>query len=188
MKHTTLIIFLIVLLAGSTCFGQKTEGKQKDISREVFFGTNYAYILEAPEGWVIDKATGVSMGFLAVFYPKNSSLENAAAFMHTDVKAKRDKQTLKDVMAADIAAYKVQSTTLKIKDGYNIEFERYNRALVKYLSNNTNNNYKAIAYIDESRCVIQIVMTARTKKDFDSSLSVFEELVMSYGFFESKKK
>ena len=40
--------------------------------------------------------------------------------------------------------------------------------------------------IEEEKVVVLIILTSRTKKDFESSLSAFQELVGSYLFLTDK--
>ncbi len=59
-------------------------------------------------------------------------------------------------------------------------------AKVKYFSNPKYPRYEAVAYIDGHKAGVIIVMSAKSKNDFDKNLPVFEDLVKSYFFVADK--
>ena len=97
------------------------------------------------------------------------------------------KQTVEDVISSDIAKFKAASPGLKVEGAESVKLERGKQAILKHFSSDAKDqNFEAIAYIDEGKTVVLVVLTSRTKKDFDSSLSAFRELVGSYMFLTDK--
>jgi hypothetical protein len=47
-------------------------------------------------------------------------------------------------------------------------------------------NSEAIAYLDEAKVVIMLVLSARSKKEFEAELPAFNGLVSSYLFLGDK--
>ncbi|MBK8466065.1 MAG: hypothetical protein IPL32_09550 [Chloracidobacterium sp.] len=163
-----------------------TEQTPKENSGEMnsgmLYGPNLSYLLSAPNGWVMDNQSGVGQGLHAVFYPKGSSWSKGVTVMYTNVMKKSDKQTVDDVIKNDIDNFKRNSPILKVDDAKTIDLGKGKTAIIKYFSNDSHGNYEALAYIDEAKSVVLIVLTAKNKNEFDSSLGAFQELVGSYFF------
>ena len=169
-----------LLLLSITAFAQKQE---EGIGSGIIYGTNHAYSLSAPKGWVMDNQSGVGQGVFAVFYPHGSSWENGTAVMNTSVITKRDaKQSFDDVIRDEQADSRKHFPSLKIVDAPGLPTRRGDIASVKYLTGDSAGNFEAIAYINETKLVVLIVLSSRSQKEFDSSLPAFAELVHSYFF------
>ena len=167
-------------------FDEKNESN-KDSNSGIIYGKNHAYALTAPKGWVLDNKSGVSQGLHAVFYPQNSSWKDGVSVMYANVWEKKSaEQTVNVIITSDIAEFKKKSPDLKVEDAKAIELGKGKTATVRHFSNDTNGNSEAIAYIEEEKVVVLIILTSRTKKDFESSLSAFQELVGSYSFLTDK--
>jgi len=59
---------LVFCLLLSTSFGNIIEE-----GNGIVYGSDYAFGLTAPKGWMLDNESGVSQGMHAVFYPKGGS-------------------------------------------------------------------------------------------------------------------
>lgn len=179
-------IFSLILLTVSV-YGQTKTDDPKNMDAGIIFGRSHAYMLKAPKDWVMDNQSGVSQGIQAVFYPKGSSWNKGAVVMYTNVMLKaNEKQSLQELIDQDIRGFKQNSPNLKIEDGEILTLEKGKSAVVKKFSNDANGNYESVAYIDETKVAVIIVLTSRSKKDFETSLSAFRELVASYSFVTDK--
>lgn len=183
MKNkVTSLIFSLILLTVSVYAQTKTDDP-KNIGTGIIYGRNHAYILKAPKDWVMDNQSGVSQGIHAVFYPKGSSWDKGTAVMYTNVMAKAsEKQSLQDLIDEDIRGFKQNSPNLKVEDGETLTLEKGKSAVVKKFTNDANGNYESVAYINEPKVAVIIVLTSRSKKDYEASLAAFRELVASYLF------
>jgi len=155
----------------------------------IIFGKNYSFTLTAPKGWVLDNTSGRGQGLQAVFYPKGSSWKTGTAVMYANVYQKTDpsKESIKTVIANDVAEYKKNSADLKVVDAESVltrtdARSKDKQATVKYFTGDRNANTEAVAYIDEGKVVVMLVLSARSQKDFDSSLPAFKDLIGSYFF------
>ena len=180
MTKTISILFVLVLFC-NLAFAQDDSG--------IIFGKNYSFTLTAPKGWVLDNTSGRGQGLHAVFYPKGSSWKNGAAVMYANVYQKTDpaKESLQTVIANDVAEYKKNSADLKVVDAESVltrkdARSKEKKATVKYFTGDRNANTEAVAYIDEGKVVVMLVLSARSQQDFDSSLPAFKDLVGSYFF------
>lgn len=146
----------------------------------ISFGKNHAYILKAPPGWSLDTDAGAEQNLLAVFYPDGSDWDGPVA-MYSEADA-REGMSLDAAIQADIADMKKESPSLKISDGGTAQTGDGKSATVKYFSGDKDGNFEAVGYVLEKSVVINIIMTARTKAQFDGALPTFRKLVSSYKY------
>lgn len=169
------------------CISVSAQGKTDDRPSGMIYGRDIAYIVSTPKGWVMDIESAKSAGIGAVFYPEGSSWAKGIAVMYTNVLGKSGpKQPLKEVIDGELADFRKHSPNFKVEDARAVSLGKDKSATVKYLTGDANGNFEAIAYINEEKAVAIVVLTSRTKKDFDSSLAAFDELVRSYRFVTDK--
>jgi hypothetical protein len=156
-----------------------------EMNAGIVYGTNHAYTLSAPKGWVLDNESGTGQGLYAVFYPKGSSWAKGPVVMYTNTASKEEKgqETLQKMIDGDVANYRDNAQTKKILDGPPVfTKDQKKKAVVKYFLGDNRGNYEACAYIDESKIVVFIVLTAKSQREFEDNLPAFKELVGSYWF------
>jgi len=153
----------------------------------IIYGTNHAYSLTAPEGWVLDNSSGVGQGLYAVFYKQGESWQNAPTVMYTNTASLEDKhhKTIKKLMDFDIKTYKNDDPSIEIITGDDILIKGSLVASVRYFKGK---NYEAVAYIDAVKTGVMIVMSARTIEGFNDSMKSFVDLVKSYFFISDNVK
>jgi hypothetical protein len=148
------------------------------------YGQDHLFSLKAPTGWTVDTSTSQKLGLHAVMYPDGSSWRDAAAtiytnFVHKDANA----QTIEKIVADDIAGYKKDSPNITIGDSEPLPLAAgKEKVIIKGFRGDNGGNIETVAYVDESKVVIMIVLSARTERDFQASLPTFRELVHSYRF------
>jgi hypothetical protein len=96
--------------------------------------------------------------------------------VHKDIEAK---QSFGQFIAADSLHFLQRDPTVRILDAPNLPTEKGKLAVVKKFFYS---QFEAVAYIDEPKVVVLIVLTARSQRDFERSYSAFEQLVGSYWF------
>lgn len=185
-KCLAIFLLLLALLTASVC-AQTQPDDSKNIGSGIIYGRYHSYMLTAPKGWVMDNQSGVSQELYAVFYPKGSSWAKGSVVMYTNVLAKtNEEQSLQGVISEDIQRFKQTSPDLKVGEGGTLPLKHEKSAVVKTFSNDAYGSYESVAYINESKVVVIVVLTARSKKDHDASLPAFRELVASYFFITDK--
>lgn len=150
----------------------------------IIHGSNHAYSLTAPAGWLLDTQVGVSQGIHAAFYPKGSSWEKGDAVMYSRARTKGGNVNTIDEMVKDTIGEFHNNGSLKYigKEASAILASNKRSARVFYYSGDKWGNYEAVAYFDEKKTINFIVLNSRTLKDFKNSLPAFEPLVRSYLF------
>lgn len=177
--HQTRTILIIILLLTNLL----PQAVAQEGSAKIFFGEDYAYSLKTPEGWVLDQSGGINQDVHAVFYPQGSSWSEATTVMYTTA-AYLDglkNKDLDDVIESNEDYFEERSQDIKIGEKDSIEIDNAKKkARVVYFLNDSHGNYEAVAYIEEEKVVVMIVLSSQTPQGFYMSLNRFEEVVKSY--------
>jgi hypothetical protein len=198
MKKITLILFLLLLFpscvtqkpptfSGSQAVGltgQQGEDLVTALKKPgygLLYGKNYFFTLNAPTGWVIDNSAGKKIGLDAVFYLKGSSWENSKTVMYPQIWQKEGKN-LDELVAEDIATYKSDFPNLIVTEMPEVTLKQNKKVTVKQFTGGARNGYEAIAYFDEPKVVIMIVLQADDKDNFEKAYPSFFDLVGSYSY------
>jgi hypothetical protein len=184
MYRPLLLTAITILLASPALAQQATGAKPGDGDSCLMYGKDHMFAIKAPTGWIVDPATGQKLGLHAVMYPKGSSWREASATMYTNFVHKgSDAPTIEQIIADDIAGYKKDSPSVIVADADSVPLGTgKEKVVVKSFRNDKGNNVEMVAYIDENKVVIMIVLSAPTEKDFLSALPLFKEMVHSYRF------
>ena len=194
---TTAVLILTMMLNTAATAGQSHAGSETD--GVVLLGQCYAFILKAPAGWVLDTTVAKSSGLAATLYPEGSSWKGGISVMYVRVIYKdKHKRTLGDVVQSDIKEFKSRNRTTTVSSMPAVTTRDRKRALMRHFYDAQNKNEEAVAYIDELRLcssgsnrvgrygergvVVLVVLSSRTRKDYDRSLEAFRQLAGSYFF------
>ncbi len=174
MKKTMITLIL-------TAFYVLVSG-QSEIKTGIIYGLNHAFSLSAPEGWVLDNASGRSQGLHAVFYRVGGTWQNAETVMYANTAPLQNEMhpTLDDLIAYDINNFKNNYGDIVITEQKDIVINTNVVAKVKYFNGKSYGNFESIAFIDAGKTAVMVIMTSRTEMGFNESLKAFEELVKSY--------
>jgi hypothetical protein len=190
MPRRTLSALFILLLCCLAAHAQ--EGGKKDAAREpktgMVYGKDLAFFITAPGGWVLDNESGVRQGLHAVFYPEGSSWQESKAVMYANAAPKGGADTLEKFIEGDVEKFRENSPALSVTDDAPLPVDGKERVLVRRFSGGNPPNFEAVAYVEEEKSVVMIVLSARTRKDFDDALPAFRRLVSSYRFLADKVK
>jgi hypothetical protein len=171
-----LIIFVFIY----SCFAFGQDKDTSDSHTGMLYGKNHVFAVSSPKGWVLDNQSGVSQGVHAVFYPIGGSWKNSPTVMYAHGNAKDSiPETIETFISNDSVSFVERDPSIKILDAPILKTKRGNPAIVKWFFYS---QFEAVAYIDESKSVAMIVMTARTEEEFKNNYPAFEELVGSYWF------
>jgi hypothetical protein len=160
-----------------------------DTSRTgLLFGKNHAYFLTAPKGWIFDDEAAREEGIKAVFYPKGENWVDAETAMYTNWAAydttKNEKFT--DIINADINNFKTNSKGIIIKKEKVILLDKKKKAIVYSFINEKEQFFEQVAYIEEKKGAVLIILTSKTKAGLSKNNAFFTELIKSYNFLTDK--
>lgn len=175
----------LLLLCCLAAHAQDAKPEPRDPNSGIVYGKDHAYLIKAPDGWVLDNRSGVPNGIHAVFYPVGSSWNKTKVLMYVNGATKSDGDTLEKFIERDVAAYLKHSPDLKVADGEPPAVYDNRKVIAKRFSGDRAGSHEFVAYVEEDRVVVVIVLHARTLKDVDDALPAFRELVSSYRFITS---
>jgi hypothetical protein len=175
MRYNIVLLFFFLV---STSFAQTDSS---DGGGGIVYGSDHAFIISAPKGWVLDNSSGVSQGLYAVFYPKGGSWEQSPAVMYANTASRKskDNETVVKLIEYDSNQFKSNHPEVKIGDLPSLRTKNEKSAIVKTFAYT---QYEAVAYIEEETIIAMIVLTTRTEEQFNNALPAFRELVSSYLF------
>jgi hypothetical protein len=181
--------FVITILFLSSCIHQNPSikiDKENNFGGGIIYGKEHAFTILAPQGWVLDNQIGVSLGLYAVFYPTGSTWKNSDVVMYIKSFYIDDKVTLKDFIESDIQLFKSNhGQTLIVKNGESIQTGKGKVAEIRIFSGDKWGNFESVAYLQENKVIITIVLTSRNENLYLKSIQAFQELIESYYFITS---
>jgi len=168
--------FLIAFLIASVAAAQTGGGAG------IVYGADHAFAIRAPNGWVLDNTSGKNHGLCVVFYEEGKSWQGADVVLYANTASKRveGQSTLEQLIEFDVAQFKSRAPHMRVTSAPNIR-----GAEVRHFIGDEYGNHEAVAYIDEELIVVMLVLSARTKEDFERAYPAFQELVESYQFLTS---
>lgn len=181
MKKTVIILF--VLLSSIVCRAQKDTS-----STVLLVGRGHSYYLTAPKGWVVDDEIAHDEGIKAVFFPKGESWAGAETAMYTNWAAfdttKIEKVT--DIINKDIQNFKKNSPGMIIKKEKVFFINKQKQVIVYSFINTAENFFEQVAYIEEKKGVVLIILTSTSSAGLEKNKIRFDELIKSYKFLTEK--
>ncbi len=148
-----------------------------------------AFMADAPKDWVIDHEVGRQMGACCVFYPRGSTWDNAVTVMYPTLVTKGPGQeTLEQFMKADLEHFREHDPGMNFKDSEDIMLKGGKKALVRNFHGVNKGSSEVVAYIDESRIIAVLVLSAKSPEALHNSLPLFRECVGSYLYMDVEKK
>ncbi len=178
------IAIVASFLTLSICFAQtdSLHSNSKESNAGIVYGTNHAFIITAPEGWILDNSSGVNQGLHAVLYPKGGSWNYSPTVMYANTASKNVKgnETLEKLMSFDSLQFKARDKDIKIEDATPLFTNTNKEVKIRYFIDKSAPSYEATAYIDEEKIVTLLVLSSRDETGFKDSKSKFEELIKSY--------
>jgi hypothetical protein len=150
----------------------------------IIYGSDHAFSLRAPKGWVLDNESAVDQGIRAVFYPKGSSWADSKVVAYARARPKTDKITNADDVAKAVVEdfHAHGSPKYEGKKVQPLKTESGREAVIYHFSGDQWGNSEAVAYFVEDKTVNFLVFTSRDAKTFADSLPAFEALAKSYIF------
>ncbi len=174
MQLILYVLFILMIVVAA--------GLAENLKAGIVYNKIHAFILEAPQGWVLDNDVGVSKNIHTVFYPEDLSWENSPARMYAQM-AKKEKglRSIEDQVRRTVQGFKKNgSPKIKVRKIKTVKAERNKKAVIYYFQGNQWGSYDAVAYFSEKKSINSIVLHCKSKKDFDASINSFESLVKSY--------
>ena len=160
MKKLSFTIVLCSVLLVSHVAAALTE-KEEDGGAGILYGDDHAFIVDAPEGWVLDNTSGVSQGLHAVFYPKGESWEKAVAVMYVNTAKREKSETVFMLIEGDTARFRQNNPDVRVEKERPITTSKGKEVEVRYFTSDQWGNKEAVAYIEEETIFGELVKNYR---------------------------
>jgi hypothetical protein len=147
----------------------------------ILSGPGYAFILAAPEGWLLDDVSGRKEGLPAVFYKRGDSWSRAKVVMYANPVRKSSGETASSIIAADVRRFHARNPGISVEDGAPVTVAGNRKLPVKVFRGTKAGDTEVVAYADESSCVVMIVLSG-TPDGVSTAHASFAALLRSYTF------
>jgi hypothetical protein len=177
MSRRILVTLALIAICGTvTAIGQE-PGKTG-----IMYGPGHAYMVEAPDGWVLDNQVGRSRGLHAIFYRIGETWRDTDAFMYVNTAApdSGEAASAEAVARRDSLRFVAQNPNIKITVAAPIEMKDGTQAMVRHFTGDVYGNSEAAAYVPEKTFTPIFILSATSEDAFKQALPAFEQLVRSY--------
>ena len=154
----------------------------------LIYGSNYAFSLRAPEGWILDTESGAGQRLRAVFYPAGGSWKNAAVVAYARSRPRTAEiSSVEDVVNEVVATFQREgSPDYQGKKHMSITTESGEKGEMYIFSGDKWGNSEAVVYFPEEKTFNFVAYNARHAADFDTFLESFKVLAKSYAYVGDK--
>ncbi|HEV2847068.1 MAG TPA: hypothetical protein VG477_19585 [Thermoanaerobaculia bacterium] len=181
-KSVKRCLYLLLLVLPVLAFAAPPElGKELRVG--IVHGEGGSFAFQTPDGWVIDWESGAEQGLPAVLYPKGGSWSDSPVVMYASL-TKKGEATLDAFITDELTRLRESSGAgLRVQEGKPIAtMGDRNSAQVRNLSGASHGNFESVAYIEEKKTYVRIVLSSRDRAAYEDSRDEFEEFVGSYKF------
>jgi len=175
-----LLLVPFVVLASSSARAQRAASA--DQNSALLYSDSTSFYVRAPLGWMLDSETGKTDGILAAIYRAGESWRTGQSVMYANLITLRSASESGFLAGVASAAddWLRRAGDAVITPLESIVAEDGSRATVKRFESPKQSAFEAVAYFHHGRAAPILVMTARSKKEFDRAFPDFVQLVKSY--------
>lgn len=143
------------------------------------------FMIGSPKGWTVDHKTGQQHGVCCVYYPEDSTWDNAETVMYPNIAKKGPGQrTLKEFMAADLADFRDHNPEMTYETVEDIHLRNNRIAKLRLFYNVNQGSSEAVAYIDEDKVIALFVVSSKSKKALNDSIPILRSVLQSYSYMD----
>jgi hypothetical protein len=180
------LFFLLIAACESIQKGDKARIVLERPGLACHLNDQESFLLDAPHEWILDGKSGLGQKFCIVGYPQGADWENSVAVFYTNKLSKslaNRSKTLIDHVQGDVAQFKKEYPRIQVDEAKSIKTKDGKTAVVRHFQLAAPPMYEAVAYVEQPTHVLVMVLTSKTRDDFEASLNSFEEIVHSYRYF-----
>ena len=175
---------IALLIALATFANSPQRAHESDMNGGIISGPGYAFILVAPDGWVLDFTSGRKEGVPVVLYKQGDSWSRARVVMYANPVMKTQGKTARGIIASDVTRYRKENPGIVVEDGDPIPVRNGQRLPVKVFRGTRFGDTELVAYADESSCVVMLVLSG-APNEVRAAQSSFAALLKTYLFVTS---
>jgi len=182
--HAIVVFFLAAVFCGLLTSLGTVSAEITERGLGILYGSDHAFALRAPNGWMLDNESGVEQGLYAVFYPKGTNWRDSVVVAY----ARARERTQEIASAADAVRDTIDDFHASGSPNYHgrriktVKIDGGKEAVIYHFAGDQWGNSEAVAYYVEKKTINFIVLTSRDPQAFDRALPAFKALVRSYVF------
>jgi hypothetical protein len=155
----------------------------------IAYGDDWAFMVAAPDGWVVSCETKDHEGVPVGLWPKGSNWADAEAVMYINPSSKPDpKQTLEAFAEWSDEQFRKDKPGLKVSVQPALETADKSHAVVHRYTGDSWANVEVVAFVESKTIFAIIVLSARSDAKYQESYPAFEKVVRSYAFMNKTDK
>jgi len=174
--------FLAILMAGglAAALAAQTEDPREGAGG-IIFGAGFAFVIGAPENWIFDSKSALSIGARAVMYPVGTDLNHTQVIIHANA-LPLNELTLQGWIEQDIANLEEEFPGIVVKEHPGLMTTDTLTAIVREFepAESRYGLYERIAYIDIGENVAIISLSAQNKEAYEESIEAFNYVVTEF--------
>ncbi|MBQ4498509.1 MAG: hypothetical protein II973_13525 [Spirochaetaceae bacterium] len=151
----------------------------------ILYGPNWACMVTAPEGWVMDQERLASYGIYGLFYASDKTFGGNTPIIYINTqKLNDDSDTeLEKFISVDTNSYKNSSHKVKEYQLKNIEEKK-----IFAYEISKENNYEICAYTRYKNCCFLVVLTAHDEESIKENIPKLEFIINQMAYMELVNK
>jgi hypothetical protein len=178
------ILVLSLLLSASAGLAKDSAPATSPVEPRagIVHGPDHSYIIEAPEGWMIDNGILADQGIYAAFYQAGRTFDESPIIAYSMVQQKA-RGGIEAHVQADMSHSLKGSKTAKVQRKKPLKTRDGREAIVFTLQGVPGQNPEWMAYIDAPTVVILVSVSVRHPGDFPKGEQLLAGLVSSISWF-----
>lgn len=180
-KH--IIRWLLILVTPATF---ATAQEFPDTNYAFYEGRTYSYIMEAPEGWVVDLENSYEDGFTAALYPEGESYFDAYVIIFIWI-FKNDTLSIREFISADSLNYLRDNEYLEFRRSDSIATAEDSYATILETEDpGAESTIAAVGYIDAKTEIIIYELNISERMLFAEGDSKFREALTAFVYIRKE--
>jgi hypothetical protein len=163
---------------------KKTESLKPPGNGAIINGKDFALLIAAPNGWVMDTKAGIPQRLAAVFYPQGQAWDSAETVMYLNAVSKRMTgfKTAEELIERDFKEYRQRNPQVVMEVLPTRRHPDKAPVLLRKYTNPQTQHYDITAYINEETIIAVLSLDAVTPADLATHATDFDKLLDSYVF------
>lgn len=170
-------IYIIIILTFYLTYCSLAN--EDEYSAGIVYGSNGAFKISAPYGWVLNNRVALSLGLHCVLYLEFATWYDSPVIMYAEISGNSNKDEFIDYAIETMSKESMEFRYEKVLD--TLLFNKYETTIYDY-SGLPDKYLNRVAYIQVPNATCYIVFSARYKSDFDNYKNALNEILESFVF------
>lgn len=170
------ISFLLTIFLSTLIFAQEVS------TGGILYGENWACLVTAPKGWIMDQSSFAQYGIYGLFYEETKKLggNTPIIYINTTKLSDATDKAMNNYISYDINSY--------IQRGAEVQEAKLTGIKEKELKTYqiiSGNNIELCSYTRYKNCCFLIILTAHTQEDIKSCIPQLKEVINNMNYMDT---